>query len=258
MDASATRTTLTRQGSTLGRAGARENGRDHTLFAHRSPGACTHVTVDAFLDAFAGSPWLFPALFVLVVGDAFLVVLPSETVVVALAALAGATGAPSLWALIPVAAAGAIVGDSLCYLIGRRVGIDRWGWQRRPRIAAALSRTRATVLQRTAVLIFTARYIPFARIAVNLSAGAAQVPYRRYLPLSGAAGVGWALYNTGIGLIFGTALPSQPVLAIALSVVVAIVLGLTVDLLIRRRSTRRHPDPATSSAPIVRRSPPPG
>ena len=184
------------------------------MFSHRSPLACTHVTVDAFLDAFAGSPWLFPALFVLVVGDAFLVVLPSETVVVALGALAGATGAPSLWALIPVAALGAVVGDTLCYLIGRRVGIDRWGWQRRPRISAALSRTRATVLRRTAVLIFTARYIPFARIAVNLSAGAARVSYRRFLPLSAAAGLGWALYNTGIGLIFGTALPSQPILAI--------------------------------------------
>ena len=40
----------------------------------------------------ASSPWLYPLVFALVVGDAFLVVLPSETVVVALGALAGATG----------------------------------------------------------------------------------------------------------------------------------------------------------------------
>jgi membrane-associated protein len=32
----------------------------------------------------AQSPWLYVALFALVVGDAFLVILPSETVVVAL------------------------------------------------------------------------------------------------------------------------------------------------------------------------------
>ena len=38
-----------------------------------------------------GSPWLFPAVFAPVVGDAFLVVPPSETVVVALGAVAGAT-----------------------------------------------------------------------------------------------------------------------------------------------------------------------
>ena len=82
--------------------------------------------MDAFLDALSGSPWLYPAVFLLVVGDAFLVVLPSETVVVALGALAGATGSPFLGLLIPVAALGAVVGDGLCFLIGRRIGKDRW------------------------------------------------------------------------------------------------------------------------------------
>ena len=130
--------------------------------------------------ALAASPLLLPALFALVVGDAFLVVLPSETVVVALAALSGATGTPSLLLLIPVAAAGAIVGDSLCFLIGRAVGHRRWAWQSRGRLGAAIATARQTVLDRPAVLIFTARYIPFARIAVNLSAGAAGMAYRRY------------------------------------------------------------------------------
>jgi membrane-associated protein len=199
--------------------------------------------VETWIDALTGSPWLYPAVFALVVGDAFLVVLPSETVVVALGALAGATGSPLLAILIPVAALGAIVGDSLCYLIGRRVGIDRWAWQRRPHIAAALTRTRATVLRRPAVLIFTARYIPFARIAVNLSAGASGLRWRRFVPLSAAAGVGWALYNTGVGLLFGAALPQQPLLAIALSVVVAVVVGFTVDAVISRITARRNPRP---------------
>ena len=196
--------------------------------------------MDAVIDALAGSPWLYPAVFLLVVGDAFLVVLPSETVVVALGALAGATGSPLLGVLIPVAALGAVVGDSLCFLIGRRVGIDRWAWQRRPRIAGALERTRRTVLTRPAVLIFTARYIPFARIAVNLSAGASRLPWRRFLPLSAAAGTGWAIYNTGVGLLFGTALPGQPVLAIVLSVLVAIALGVLVDVTVQRITALRN------------------
>jgi membrane protein DedA with SNARE-associated domain len=192
----------------------------------------------ASLAALAASPWLLPALFLLVVGDAFLVVLPSETVVVALGALAGATGSPSLAAVIPVAALGAIVGDSLCYLIGRRVGGDRWSWQRRGRIGAALERARKTIRTRPAVLIFTARYIPFARIAVNLSAGAAGLRYPRFLPLSAAAGTGWALYNTAIGAFFGATLRSQPVLAVVLSVVVAVALGVLVDLVAQRLSAR--------------------
>jgi membrane-associated protein len=214
------------------------------VFPNRSPHRAKQVTVDALIDALSESPWLYPAVFLLVVGDAFLVVLPSETVVVALGALAGATGAPLLAVLIPVAALGAVVGDGLCYLIGRRVGIDRWAWQRGRRVGPALARTRATVLKRPAVLIFTARYIPFARIAVNLSAGASGLPWRRFLPLSAAAGTGWALYNTGVGLLFGTALPDQPLLAIALSVVVAIALGVLVDFAVQRVTAlrTRRPD----------------
>lgn len=191
------------------------------------------------LLALAGSPWLYPALFLLVVADAFLVVLPSETLVVALGALAGATGHPSVFLVGPVAALGALVGDTLCYLIGRRIGIDRWAWQRRGRIAAALARARSTVLLRPAVLIFTARYIPYARIAVNLSAGAAGLPLRRFLPLAALAGTSWAIYNLAVGAVFGSALPGNPLLAIGLSVVVAIAVGILIDLVLQRISTRR-------------------
>lgn len=198
----------------------------------------------------ANSPWLLPVLFLLVVGDAFLVVLPSETVVVALAALAAATGAPSLMLVVPVAAAGAVVGDLLCFLIGRRVGVDRWAWQRRRRVAAAIGRVREAVRGRPAVLIFTARYIPFARIAVNLSAGAAGLPIPQFLPLSAMAGTAWALYNVGIGAAFGSILRDQPVIAIIVSIVVAVGLGLAIDSVARRlaaaRSRRRGDDAPTS------------
>ncbi len=189
----------------------------------------------------AASPWIYAALFLLVVADAFLVVLPSETLVVALGALAAAGGEPSALLLVPVAAVGALVGDTLCYLIGTRIGVDRWGWQRRGRIAAALARARSTVLTRPTVLIFTARYIPYARIAVNLSAGAVGLPVRRFVPLAAAAGTAWAIYNVAVGAVFGAALPGNPLLAIALSVAVAIVLGITVDLVTQRLAARKAP-----------------
>lgn len=196
---------------------------------------------DAWWTTLAGSPWLYPVLFVLVVGDAFLVVLPSETAVVALGALSGVTGSPPLLALVPIAAAGALVGDVLCFTVGRVVGLDRWRWQRAPRIRAALQRVRETLVRRPAVAIFTARYIPFARIAVNLSAGASGLPYRRFLPLAGAAGLAWALYNVAVGAFFGAALADTPVLAIVVSVAVAVAVGLLVDGIIGRVSRRRPP-----------------
>ncbi len=198
----------------------------------------------AWIEAFARSVWLLPALFLLVVGDAFLVVLPSETVVVALAALWAATGSPAIGAVVAVAAAGAIVGDSLCFAIGRRVGVARWRWQRRGRMVRMVERARATIRERPAALIFTARYIPFARIAVNLTAGASGLSYRRFLPLSAAAGTAWALYNCAIGAFFGTVLGAHPILAVAISIVVAITLGVLVDSLIARlTSIRRRRNP---------------
>lgn len=195
--------------------------------------------IEDWFVAIAGSPWLFPALFGLVVIDAFLVIVPSETAVVALGALAGSTGMPPLAILIPVAAVGAIVGDSLCFGIGRTVGVDRWRWQRGPRIARALARVQGAVLVRPAVLIFTARYIPFARIAVNLTAGAVGLRYRRFLPLSAAAGTAWAIYNVSVGLAVGAALRDNPVLAIVISVVIAIGLGMLVDTIATQISARR-------------------
>lgn len=193
----------------------------------------------AWVGELAASGWLLPALFGLVVGDAFLVVLPSETAVVALGALSAATGAPDLVAIIPVAAVGAVVGDGLCYLIGRRVGLDRWRWQREGRAGAAIARVRRAVHRRTAVLVFTARYVPFARIAVNLAAGAGRVPLRRYLPLSAAAGFAWACFNVAVGALLGTLLQESPLIAVAVSVPVAIVLGLLVDRTIARLDAAR-------------------
>jgi membrane-associated protein len=212
--------------------------------------------IEDWLIGLAGSPWLFPALFGLVVLDAFLVIVPSETAVVALGALSGATGTPPLALLIPVAAVGAIVGDSICFAIGRRVGTDRWRWQRGPRIARALARVRDAVLVRPAVLIFTARYIPFARIAVNLTAGAVGLPYRRFLPLSAAAGTAWAIYNASVGLAFGVILRENPVLAVVVSVVVAIGLGLIVDAIASRLSARRAARTAAGRAAAVVEPPP--
>ncbi len=191
------------------------------------------MSADA-LAQLAASPWLLPALFALVVGDAFLVVLPSETLVVALGALAATTGHPNPLLVIPVAALGAVVGDLACYGIGRAGGLERWAWQRKPRVAAAIERVRRTVGRRTAVLVFTARYVPFARIAVNLAAGAVRIPLGRYLPLSAAAGLAWAVFNTAMGAVVGAAFADQSLLALAISVPVAILAGLAVDALVRR------------------------
>ena len=194
-----------------------------------------------WLTAATGTPWLYLGVFVLVVADAFTVILPSETVVVALASLSLSTGQPSLWILIPVATLGAIVGDNICFALGRRIGTTRFRWMRGPRVAGAIEYARRALERRPASLILTARYIPFARIAANLTAGATRFSYRRYLPLTLVAGLGWAVYNCVIGALFGAWLAEFPVLAIVISIAVAIALGVTIDAIMARWAARSEP-----------------
>ncbi len=193
--------------------------------------------VESALVNAAGEPWAMVVVFGLIVADAFLVVIPSETVVVALGALALSTGTPSLPLLLLVAAAGAITGDTLCYLLGRatrRMRPPRW----RPLILA-LDRADKLLEARAATLIITARYIPFARIAVNLTAGARGFPYRRFLPLSALAGAGWACVTALSGAAVGAIVGDAPLIAVAVSIVVAIAVGLGVDAFTARLTRRQ-------------------
>ncbi len=117
--------------------------------------------ITAFAIGLASSPWIFPLVFALTVFDAFLVIVPSETVVVALGALAASSGNPNLAVLAPVAAAAAVLGDTLTFAVGRAIGTHRPGWMSRGRIAAALDWAGRALDRRTVVVLLTARFVPF-------------------------------------------------------------------------------------------------
>lgn len=198
------------------------------------------VLVDDWLLAVSMDPWALVLLFAVVFGDAFLVVVPGEAAVSAFGALAVATGSPPLVAVIAVGAAAAFLGDACCYLIGRSVGITRWRWMRHRRVRAAFAWAQARLDRSTAVVVFTARFIPFARLAVNLVAGASRVPAPRYLGVVAVAALGWSAYQAIVGAIVGLVVPGGPVVAVLVSIVVAIGLGFAVDAVVARIARRRR------------------
>ncbi|TFC60763.1 DedA family protein [Cryobacterium sp. TMB1-7] len=191
----------------------------------------------------AGSAWVYPVVFVFVVIDGFFPPLPSETVVVALGALAVSTGTPHPVGLIGVAMVGAVLGDSIAYLIGRRIGLTRFGWQRRPGAARIAYRARAALLSRPASLLLTARYIPVGRVAVNMTAGATGFPPRRFVSFAALGGLCWATYSVLVGMIAGAWLRHNPLLGALLAVAAALLLGVVIDAIVlrivRRRTDRR-------------------
>ncbi|WP_031206757.1 MULTISPECIES: DedA family protein [Microbacterium] len=186
------------------------------------------------LTASLASPWSLAVMSLLVVGDAFFVVVPGEVAVTALGAVAVTTGSPPLWAVVVCAAVAAAVGDACCYLIGRSVGTERWRWMRMPRVQQALVWARRRLDGGMATVLFTARFVPFARLAINLVAGASRIHPPRYLALVALAATGWALYQAAVGAAVAAILPGGPLVAVPVSIVLAIGLGAVIDLCVRR------------------------
>lgn len=184
------------------------------------------------------SPWLYLVLFAVTVIDGFFPPVPSETVLVAAAAVAASTGDGILLLLGLVAAVGAAIGDNLAFLIGRRLGTSRFAWMRRPRVVTAFAYAQRALDRRSATLILGARYIPVGRVAVNMSAGALGFPWRRFLPLSLIAGASWSIFSLAIGLLAGAWIKDQPLLSALLGIGVALVIGVVVDRIAAARRRR--------------------
>lgn len=191
-----------------------------------------------FIFHAASSPWLLLVMFAVAVIDGFFPPVPSETLLVAASAVVASAGAGNIVLLIAVAAVGAVIGDNVAYAIGRGAGVTRWRWMRRPRVAAAVERAQRTLEHRGAPLILAARYVPVGRVAVNMTAGALRYPWRRFLPLSAVAGVTWAVYSAGIGLLAGAWLEDQPFLGAVIGIAAALVLGFTVERIAAARRRR--------------------
>ncbi|WP_323741152.1 DedA family protein [Microbacterium sp. VKM Ac-2870] len=197
---------------------------------------------DDWLQVLAHSPWALPAMAALVVGDAFLVVIPGEAAVTTFGALAVAEGAPPLFAVIAVAAVAALTGDVGCYFLGRTVGLDRWRWMRGRRVSAAFGWARDALARRGATLMFTARFIPFARLAVNIAAGASGMRLGRYVVLAAPAATAWALYQALLGAAVAAIIPGGTVAAVVVSIALALAIGAVADALVARARRRRAPD----------------
>ncbi|WNB86029.1 DedA family protein [Cellulomonas sp. ATA003] len=203
-----------------------------------------------------GVPLVYAAMYLFATIDGFFPPVPSESVVIALAAVAMATGEPNLWLVMAVAAAGAFTGDQVAYAIGRRVKVRSTRLLRSRRAQRTLDWAELALASRGASFIIGARYIPVGRVAVNMTAGAVGYPRGRFTGLTALAAVSWALYSTAIGVGAGAWLHDRPMVAVVVGVVGGVVIGLVVDWAIGRAQGRPRLRARVSSPPVtVRREP---
>ena len=83
--------------------------------------------------ALANAPWVYLALFALATIDGLFPPVPSESVVIALAALSVSAGTPNLALILLAAATGAFTGDQIAYAVGSRIDVRRLKILRNPR-----------------------------------------------------------------------------------------------------------------------------
>jgi membrane-associated protein len=183
--------------------------------------------------------------------DAIIPVLPSETAVIALGVATAGSTDPRIALLVACAAAGAFLGDNLCYLLGRHFGP---AMQRRFFSTPKGQRTHAWAersLDRFGTqLIVVCRFIPGGRTAVTLTCGLTEYPRRRFVPATAVAAIVWALYAFFIGRLGGRAFEHDPwiglVIAFGATIVVSgvIELGRRIAGKLRRHAGQVEPDDA--------------
>lgn len=190
--------------------------------------------LEEWILALAGSGWIYLGIYVFATIDGFFPPVPSESVVIAVAATAMVGDGPNLWLLVASAAAGAFTGDQIAYAIGSRVDVYRVRFLRGRRGRATLAWAEHALANRGSSFILAARYIPVGRVAVNMTAGALGYRRRRFVALTGLAAVTWAVYGTAIGVGAGAWLHDHPVIAVVAGVVIGVVVGLLIDWILRR------------------------
>ena len=180
--------------------------------------------------------------FLLPAFDAIFPVLPSETAVIALGVATAGSTDPRIALLVACAAAGAFLGDNLCYLLGRHFGP---AMQRRFFSTPKGRRTHAWAersLDRFGTqLIVVCRFIPGGRTAVTLTCGLTGYPRRRFVPATAAAAILWALYAFLIGRLGGRAFENDPWIGLVIAFGATLVVSGVIELIRRlTRTSRRH------------------
>ena len=172
-------------------------------------------------------------------------VVPGETVAI-LGGVAASLGHVPLWAVLTVVVVAAIVGDSVGFEVGRRLG--PWLMATKPlvRHADRLDDARALLARRGGWAVVLGRWVAFFRAVMPALAGSTDMRYRTFLVFNALGGVLWGTAVVVGGYLAGT---SYQAVADALGTGGAVLVGLTVVAglvvwQVRRRRAKQRNGPA--------------
>ncbi len=146
----------------------------------------------------------YAAVFVGVLLESTGLPLPGESLLIAAAIYTATTHHLNIFLLVPIAAAGAIAGDQIGYVVGRWIGyrvLARWG-RKLGLTQERLDLGRYLFRRYGGRVVFFGRFVAILRTFVALLAGANRMPWHIFLLWNALGGIGWTcLYGFGGDLL---------------------------------------------------------
>jgi membrane-associated protein len=192
----------------------------------------------------------YSALFGLVLGESAGLPIPGESSIM-VAAIAASEGALSLWVVLVIAIAAAILGDNLGYLGGRTVGRRVWtaGRIAKKRRQRWLDETDEFFAAHGRMAVVVARWLPVARFTVAWLAGINQMRWRQFVFWNAVGGVSWVL-TVGLAAYAIGHTAQNAITALGFVGLAGLVIGMGGHLAWRRRrGSRRRSGPTGRSRP---------
>src|SRR5512139_4115316 len=189
--------------------------------------------------------WTYLILLVIIFCETGLVVtpfLPGDSLLFAAGAFA-ARGALNPWAVFILLSIAAVLGDTVNYWIGHRVGSRAYTGEVRWIKKEYMERTHAFFEKHGGKTIFLARFVPIVRTFAPFVAGVSQMSYDFFIRWNLIGGITWVLIFTALGFFFGNLPFVQEhfelviVVIVLISIVPALVEG------VKARREMRQPKP---------------
>ena len=164
--------------------------------------------LDAHLSTLVqwAGPWTYVVLALVIFCETWLVVtpiLPGDSLLFAVGALAAATGSLNIWVLLVLLIVCAIAGDAVNYWLGTIFG-SRAAAGKLPLVKQShIELTQGFFERHGGKTIFLARFVPIVRTFAPFVAGAGSMSYQRFASYNVVGGVVWVSLMLMAGYFFG-------------------------------------------------------
>ncbi|MDY5784952.1 DedA family protein [Corynebacterium sp.] len=184
-----------------------------------------------FLEQLTQMPIFYPLVALLIIGDALAPVVPSESVLNLAGAFSASRGVPNVWGVIAAAIIGAIIGDNICFRLGKRLikVVDRL--DPKSKAGVSIAWVRRNMNRGAGATIIVARFLPWARWVATIVLGSVGYSWLAFFIYDTIGVIIWAFLGVGVGYLGGALFADYPLLAMVVGVLLGSLVGLAIQKL---------------------------